>query len=158
MNKISDLFFRTSLQRMFTQSLLIATLASGCSFSSHFGLSSKAYAQTPAVNNAEITSYAQAVLAMEPIRQQAFEEIKQIINGGEVPAIVCNQPDSIDALPGKAKNIARDYCTESEKIVSKSGLPPERFNQITVEIQTNSDLKRQVYNTLLRLQKSPDAP
>lgn len=154
MKKISGLFFRTSLQRMLTQSLLLATLSTGGLFSSHLSLNSKAYAQNPAVNQAEITSYAQIVLAMEPPRQQAFQEIKKIINGGEIPPIVCNKPDSLNSLPVKARDIAVNYCKQYEKIVSDSGLPPERFNQITVEQLTNNNLRSRIYCEFLRLQNT----
>lgn len=157
MKKFFDLFFRTNLRQMLTQSLVLTTIATGSLLSSHLSLNSKAYAQTPAFNDAEITSYAQAVLAMEPLRQKTLEEIKKIINGGEIPTIVCNKPDSMNSLPGKAKDIAVNYCKQYEKIVSESGLPPERFNQITVEHQTNKNLYRRVYNTLLRLQNKPES-
>jgi hypothetical protein len=121
----------------------------------NMGLSSKVYAQTPAVNNKEVTNYAQAVLAMEPARRKAFEEIKQIIGGGEIPKIVCNDAKSMNSLPGKAKDIAVNYCNISQKIVEDNGLSIERFNKITMEQQSNNNLKRQIYNTLLRLQKDP---
>lgn len=140
---------------MLTQSLLLATLSTAGVIFSNVGLSPKAYAQTPAVNNQEVTNYAQAVLAMERPRQQAFDEIKKIIGGGEIPKIVCNDANSMNSLPGKAKDIAVNYCNRSQKIVEDNGLSIDRFNKITIEIQSNNTLKRQIYNTLLRLQKSP---
>jgi hypothetical protein len=123
-------------------------------------LSSKADGQTPApiANNTQINSYAQAVLSMEPARQNAFEEIKKLIGNGEIPKIVCNDSNSINGLPRKAQDIAVNYCTHSQKIVQDNGLSIDQFNKITIELQNNDILKQQVYNTLLRLQKSPDSP
>ncbi|MBD6616745.1 DUF4168 domain-containing protein [Komarekiella sp. 'clone 1'] len=140
-----------------SQSLLLGLITTTSVISSTLSLNSKAYAQT-AVNNTEINSYAQAVLAMEPARQHAFEEIKKLIGGGEIPQIVCNDGNSINGLPRKAQDIAVNYCTRSQKIVEDNGLSIDRFNKITMEAQNNNNLKRQIYNTLLRLQKAPDFP
>lgn len=128
--------------------------------SNAFSLSSKAYGQTPPpiVNNTEIDSYAQAVLAMEPARQNAFEEIKKLIGNGEIPKIICNDSNSINGLPRKAQDIAVSYCNSSQKIVQDNGLSIDQFNKITIELQNNTILKRQVYDTLLRLQKNPETP
>jgi Domain of unknown function (DUF4168) len=159
MKKISDLFSRSSRKRILCQSFFFGAIASASLVSSAFSLSSKAEAQTPApiVDNTQINSYAQAVLAMEPARQNAFEEIKKLIGNGEIPKIVCNDPNSINGLPKKAQDIAVDYCTHAQKIVEDNGLRFDQFNKITIELQNNTILKRQVYNTLLRLQQTPDS-
>lgn len=160
MKKISDLLPRTSRKRILSQSLFFGAIATVSVIYNAFSLSSKAYGQTlpPIVNNTEIDSYAQAVLTMEPARQNAFEEIKKLIGNGEIPKIVCNDSNSINGLPRKAQNIAVDYCSRSQKIVQDNGLSIDQFNKITIELQKNDILKQQVYNTLLRLQKSPDSP
>ncbi|MFW9265550.1 hypothetical protein RRG12_43765, partial [Nostoc sp. CALU 546] len=77
MKKISDLFSRSSRKRILYHSLFFGAIATASVISQAFSPSSKAYGQTPApiVDNTEINSYAQAVLAMEPARQNAFEEI-----------------------------------------------------------------------------------
>jgi Domain of unknown function (DUF4168) len=138
------------------QSLLFGVITTASVISSTLLLNSKAYAQTSPVNNTEINSYAQAVLAMEPARQHAFEEIKKLIGSGEIPKIVCNDGNSINGLPRKAQDIAVNYCTRSQKIVEDNGLSIDRFNKITIEAQNDNNLKRQIYNTLLRLQKTSD--
>ncbi|MBG1241346.1 DUF4168 domain-containing protein [Nostoc sp. NZL] len=160
MKKISDFFSRPSRKRILSQSFFFGAIATAGVISNAFSLSSKAYGQTPApiVNNTEIDSYAQAVLAMEPARQNAFEEIKKLIGNGEIPKIVCNDSNSLNGLPRKAQDIAVNYCTRSQKIVQDNGLSIDQFNKITIELQNNNILKRQVYNTLLRLQKTPDSP
>ncbi|MEH1975425.1 DUF4168 domain-containing protein [Nostoc sp.] len=159
MKKISDLFSRSNRKRILFQSFFFGAIATAGVISNAFSLSSKAYAQTPPpiVNNTEINSYAQAVLAMEPARQNAFEEIKKLIGNGEIPKIVCNDPNSISGLPKKAQDIAVNYCAHAQKIVQDNGLRFDQFNKITIELQNNNMLKRQVYNTLLRLQQTPDS-
>ncbi|MEH2091236.1 DUF4168 domain-containing protein [Nostoc sp.] len=159
MKKISDLFSRTGRKRTLSRSLFFGAIASLSVISNAFSLSSKADAQTPApiVNNTEIDSYAQAVLAMEPARQNAFEEIKKLIGNGEIPQIVCNDSNSINGLPKKAQDIAVNYCNHAQKIVEDNGLKFEQFNKITIELQNNTILKKQVYNTLLRLQQPPES-
>jgi hypothetical protein len=160
MKKISDLFSRSSRKRILYQTFFFGALATASVISQAFSPSSKAYGQTPApiVDNTEINSYAQAVLAMEPARQNAFEEIKKLIGNGEIPKIVCNDSNSINGLPRKAQDIAVNYCTRSQKIVEDNGLSIDQFNKITIELQNNNLLKRQVYNTLLRLQQTPESP
>lgn len=111
--------------------------------------SSAAYAQ--AVSNTEVTNYARAVLAMEPVRQTAFNEIKKIIRG-DIPPIVCHQPRSLNALPGNARKIAVNYCKRSKEIVESNGLRINRFNAITVNLQNDPNLKRRIHNELLRIQ------
>lgn len=157
MKKISDLIFRTRLQTMLSRNLFLGALITASFVTSTLTWHSKAEAQIPPVNSSEITSYAQAVLAMEPLRQQAFEEIKKLIGGGEIPQIACNDPNSMNSLPRQARDIAINYCNRSQKIVEDNGFSISRFNGITVEIQNNNNLKRQVYNTLIRLQKTPDS-
>ncbi|MEH1814284.1 MAG: DUF4168 domain-containing protein [Nostoc sp.] len=159
MKKIFDLFSRTSRKRTLSRSLFFGAIATVSVISNAFSLSSKAEAQTPApiVNNTEINSYAQAVLAMEPARQNAFEEIKKLIGNGEIPQIVCNDSNSINGLPKKAQDIAVNYCNHAQKIVEDNGLKFEQFNKITIELQNNTILKKQVYNTLLRLQQPPES-
>jgi hypothetical protein len=113
----------------------------------------KANAQNLSVNKNEITSYAQALLAMEPARQQAFGEIKRIVGSGNIPKIVCHEPNSMNSLPNRARDIAVNYCKQSQEIVENNGLSIDRFNRITMEIPNNRNLKQQIYETLVQLQK-----
>lgn len=151
MKIIPHTFSQTSMQK-----ILIKTLLFGISISASLLVNTgclKANGQNQSFNSTDITNYAQAVLAMEPARQQAFGEIKKIVGDKDVPQIVCNEPNSINSLPNRARDIAVNYCNHSQKIVSDYGLTIDKFNRMTVEIQNNSNLKQQVYNTLIRLQK-----
>lgn len=150
-------FFRYTIIRMLSQFLFVGVTTT-CLISNGVVLSSKADAQSPPpVNPNELTSYARALLGMEPQRQQAFEEIKKIIGDKEVPKIVCNDTNSLNGLPSKARDIAVNYCKRSQKIVEDNDLTIDRFNKITIDIQNNENLKRQLYNRLLLLQKNPNA-
>jgi hypothetical protein len=152
---MSHTFTQTSMQKILAKTLFFGISTSASLFITTGSL--KANAQNQSFNNTEITSYAQAVLAMEPARQQAFGEIKKIVGGGDVPQIVCSEPNSLNGLPGRARDIAVNYCNHSQKIVNDYGLTPDKFNRITVEIQSNANLKQQVYNTLIRLQKNTNS-
>ncbi|MFH7025955.1 MAG: DUF4168 domain-containing protein [Heteroscytonema crispum UTEX LB 1556] len=141
---------------MLSKSLLLSFIATVGLLSSPLLLSSKANAQTPGINNNEIINYAQAVLGMEPARRQAFDEIKKIVGSREVPKIACSEPNSLNGLPGKARDIAVNYCQHSQQIVEQNGLSIDRFNSITVEVQNNDQLQQRIYRTLIRIQKNPN--
>ncbi|MBD2666107.1 hypothetical protein B6N60_01788 [Richelia sinica FACHB-800] len=155
MKEIYRFYLQIPLAGMLLRSLIVKPLATTGFIIGLVSFSTPTLAQNLKVDSREVTSYAQAVLAMEPARQQAFEEIKKVIGSKEVPKIVCNDPNSINALPSKARNIAVNYCNQSQQIVSSQGLSIDRFNQITIELTNNEALKKQVYNTLLMLQKNP---
>lgn len=145
-----------------TRSLIVGTFATvGLLFglvpdlsgrSNSFVFSSAAYAQN--VSETEVTNYAQAVLSMEPARQTAFNQIKKMIGAADVPSIVCHKPESLNALPSKAQEIAVNYCNQSKDIVESNGLTITRFNTITVNMQNNPNLKTRIHNELLRLQNA----
>lgn len=154
---------RPSFNRIFSQLFVVGTLAAiglvtgltpEYSRESHsLVFSSAAYAQD--VSAEEITRYAQAVLAMEPLRQQAYREIKLIIGSGNVPDIVCGRPASIRALPAGAQTVARNYCNQSSAIVANF-FPREktaRFNEITNLMQRNQGLRTRIQRELVRLQQ-----
>lgn len=152
--KLDHRFLRMSIIRTISQSLLVGLLTTASLISNTLVFSSTADAQSPTVTSNELTSYARALLKMEPQRQLALDEIKKIIGDKDLPKIVCNESSSFSSLPNKAKDIAVNYCQRSLKIVEENGLTFDRFNKITVEVQNNEELKRQIYNRLLDLQKT----
>jgi glutaredoxin len=138
------------------QSLVLSSFTAFCLLGGTVVSGVKANAQNPTVNATELTNYAKIILAMEPARQQAFDEIKKIVGNSEVPKIVCNDSNSFNGLPGKAKDIAVNYCKSSQKIVEDNGLSIERFNKITSEVQGNEGLKKMIFDELMKLQKKPE--
>jgi len=100
----------------------------------------------------QIKRYATAVLLIETQRKQAYQAISQIL-GTIPPAITCNQRESFNNLPTNAQRIAVDYCNNSKKIVQDNGFTAAQFNAITNRISSDDNLRRQVQNEMIRLQR-----
>lgn len=143
---------------MLSQSLVVGAIATvglvagvipDLSARSHSQIfNSAAFAQS----NDEIRNYAKAVLAMEPVRQQAFDEVKRI-TGGNPPAIACNRPESFSQLPGNARAIVANYCRRSKEIVESNGIGINLFNDLTARLQKgDANLKQRISQELMRLQ------
>lgn len=146
-------------KRHCVHSVIVATLASvgilsgivpGLSGNSPQLVSSNsAYAQD--ISKSELTNYAKAVLAIEPLRLSAYDEIKKIV--GSVPSLVCDPKQISRGLPRNAQGIAINYCNQSKKIVESNDLTIARFNNITVQLQSDSNFQKKVQNELIRLQR-----
>ena len=109
-------------------------------------------AWTQEFNDEQITKYARVVLDIETRRQQAYQQIQQII-GQAPPNIVCNQPDTFRTLPRVAQKIAVDYCISSKSLVEKSGLSVSDFNSITMRIRSDTELERRIQNEMIRIRQ-----
>lgn len=148
------------LNRILRQSLLAgvisaAALASGwapgwCTHSSTLVFGAAAQAQE--ISAQEITSYARAVLAIEPKRLGASQEIKGIA-GGSVPRVVCNETSQINRLSGNVRGIVVNYCDQAKKIIESNGLTVAGFNKITLLQQADPAVKARIQAELLRLQQ-----
>ena len=116
-------------------------------------LSSNAYAQT-AVSNEEVTNYSRAVLLIEPARQTALNEVKEMVHSDAFSRVRCDKQETISALPENAQRVVVKYCTTSNSIIKSNGLDSHRFNEITTLYQSQSDpdLNRRIHNELIRLQ------
>lgn len=118
--------------------------------------STVAYAQAIAnISNDEVQSYARSVLAIEPIRQAAYDEIKRILGSGQVPPIACHRPNSLNNLNPNIRQIARNYCNRAIQIVERNNLTINRFNTITVTMQSNPELAPVIQREIMRLQRNP---
>jgi hypothetical protein len=107
-----------------------------------------AYAQS--ISDQEVQSYARSLIQIEPIRQQAYDEIQTI--SGEVPAIRCDRPSSLQSLPSGVQQIAIDYCNQAIPIVENNNLSIERFNQITIELQSDPGLEDRIQKVIQQMQ------
>lgn len=153
---------RIHLNRILSQSLIVGVLSAvGLLSGLAPGLSGRlpvlvtgdsALAQT--ITDAELVNYARAVLAIEPKRQAAYEEIQKKSGSASVPAIVCSDSTSINKLPGNVRNIAVKFCNESKTLVEKNGLNIARFNEITTLQQNDSALQKRIQDELIRQQKN----
>lgn len=112
-------------------------------------INSSAYAQT--ITDEEVANYAKSVLQIEPLRQQLYNQIKQLI--GTPPPISCNDPISSNQLTGLARNIADSYCEQSKIIVEENSLTIRRFNEITQAIENNSAIQMLIVQELIRQQE-----
>lgn len=110
------------------------------------------------VSNLEVLNYANAILDIEPIRQNAYEQIQNQL--GSVPPIDCSQPENLNGLTPQVRQIANNYCTESEVVVENNGLTTERFNEITRLQQNNPSLRDRIRNEIIQVQqeRSQSAP
>ena len=110
-------------------------------------LSSAAYAQS--ISDSDVQSYARSVLAIEPLRQSAYEEIKGI--SGSVPRIECHRPSSLNDLPSNVRQIAVSYCNQAISIVEGNGLTISRFNEIRVAQDADSSLLNRIQQAIVEL-------
>lgn len=114
--------------------------------------SGNAAAQGQNISNEDITNFADAVLQMEPSRQQAYDKIKQII-GTPPPNIPCNDLNSLSNLPEEARTIAEDYCRICKEIVEDSGLTVDGFNAIMSNLEADPNLEKRIQDAMLQLQR-----
>jgi hypothetical protein len=109
--------------------------------------------QSAPLSAAEITNYARSLLAIEPLRQEYYNKIKQGLTGRqEMPQIICSDTDSVNNLPREIRESAIEYCQESIRIVEEKGLTIQRFNQITNLLSEDQRILEQITAELLRLQ------
>lgn len=101
----------------------------------------------------DIKNYARAVLALESRRYEVINEIKKIV--GEVPRIVCDEPSSINALPGNAPRLAVSYCEQAKRVIETKGLTVTRFNDMTRRQQTDPKFRQRIQSEILRLLENP---
>ncbi|MEC4991864.1 MAG: DUF4168 domain-containing protein [Oscillatoria sp. PMC 1068.18] len=157
---LTTLLSRFYLKKKISRPLIVASLATiGILFGvvpsiseQSFSLSfpNSAYAQE--FTDQDILNYARAILDMESLRQQAYNDIKQII-GTQPPTIACNDRQSWRSLPRNAQAIAINYCNGSRSIVQNSGLSISLFNNMTASVQSDSRLKERIQQAMIRLQR-----
>ena len=110
------------------------------------------YAYTEDVNDQQVTNYARALLKIESYRQQAYQNIRQIL-GKTPPEIACHRRETFNNLPTEAQKIAVSYCQNSISIVENSGLSRSQFNDITRRLPSDQSLKERVQNAIIRIQR-----
>jgi hypothetical protein len=108
---------------------------------------SAAYAQS--ISDQEVASYARSVLAIEPLRQAAYDDIKDI--SGSVPRIECHRPSSLNDLPDNVRQIAANYCNQAISIVESNSLTISRFNSIRVAQDGDSSLLNRIQQAIMNL-------
>lgn len=118
-----------------------------------FNSAASAQQSAPSLSAAEITNYARSLLAIEPLRQEYYNQIKQGLTGKQqMPQIICSDPNSVNSLPREIRESAIKYCQDSIGIVETNGLTISRFNEITNLLTENTRILEQITTELLRLQ------
>lgn len=164
--RISEKSLKPSLNRILSQSLIVAALsATGLlagwvpefpGTSPSLAFSGAAYAQEQ-FSGEEISRYARAVLQIEGLRVQSYQEIKQEVqkNNSEaaVPPIVCNETSNINSLDRSIRAIAVNYCSLATKFIEGNNLTVSRFNEITVAQKEDSAFQERIKQELIRIQQ-----
>ncbi len=96
----------------------------------------------------QVTQYAKAVLQIEPVRQEALAEAKQLM-GGNVPSNVCRQ----SSVPNAVDSVCKTFLSRSAEIIKSSGLTIGGFNQMTMRLQKDSGLRDRMRQELIRQQQ-----
>ncbi|MCU0567803.1 MAG: DUF4168 domain-containing protein [Oculatellaceae cyanobacterium Prado106] len=109
--------------------------------------SNAAYAQS--ISDQDVLNYARSVLAIEPLRQAAYDDIKSI--SGSVPRIECHRPSSLNDLPGNIRQIAVNYCNQAIAIVERNDLTITQFNSIRVAQDADSGLLTRIQRAIMQL-------
>lgn len=159
MNTVLRSLSQGSMQRLLLQALIVGLISTVGSVlevnprsESWVSVGRAVYAQD--VSASEVQSYARSVLAIEPIRQAAYNKIKQITGSQDVPVVACHRPSSLSNLPENIRDIAIDYCNQAIAIVEQNDLTITRFNQITVAHQSNQGLSSRIQQAINQIQSN----
>jgi hypothetical protein len=105
------------------------------------------------VTDEVLLRYARSVLVIEPMRQEAYSEIRQIMGNNQVPPIACHRPNSLASLPPNIRQIATEYCNQAIQVVERNDLSITQFNTITTNMQNDPDLADRIRQRLIQLQQ-----
>jgi hypothetical protein len=109
-------------------------------------LNNSAVAQS--VSDEDLKKYAQAAIEIENLRVTTLSNIESIVGKSKPSQLNCYQEGTFNQLPSNARNIAENYCQQSEAIVRKHGLSNTQFNQIHQQVRNNPTLKQKVQSMI----------
>ncbi|WP_310412726.1 DUF4168 domain-containing protein [Chamaesiphon sp. OTE_8_metabat_110] len=98
-------------------------------------------------SDSELRNYAAVLMQIEPARQSALTQVSRA-NGGNLPNLVCNQPNTMESLNSEAKSLFIQYCNQCETIAASRGLSIDKFNQITQAVRSSTQLQNRVRSLL----------
>ncbi|MDJ1173861.1 DUF4168 domain-containing protein [Roseofilum capinflatum] len=137
----------------------IAALAisfSACGSSPQESNSSAAPVDPVTLTPEEVQNYARVILEIEPIRQVALGRAQTLVDSGVAPIIICNDPQSMAGLSSEVIEVVVNFCTEAKAINAQYGFTPTRFNDITRNLATDTQLKAQIDEALLAQVMNPE--
>lgn len=105
-------------------------------------ISNQAVAQN--VSDEDLKKYAQAAIEIESLRKTTLSNIENIVGKAKPNQLNCNQEENFNQLPDNARNMALNYCNQSENIVKKHGLNNTQFNQIHQQVRQNPAIKQKL--------------
>jgi hypothetical protein len=104
------------------------------------------------ISQQEVVNYTNAVYEVEMLRQQVYNQFKEITN--EPPTnIVCNEPETYENKPENVRSIVVKYCDRFTKIPTDHNLSVERYNELKGYYDRQEGFYQQVQNILLERQK-----
>lgn len=110
---------------------------------------------TTSAGTTTVTQYADAILAIEPVRQAAANEMKAVMGDRPLPVVICSQADTVKSLSKEAREIAVSFCNQTKGIIEGTGLSIAQFNQITQSHAIDPALKQRIQEELAKLQQKP---
>ncbi len=124
-------------------------------------LGTAAWARDLNVSPEEIMGYARSVLEMEGPRTEAYNEIREILNGTNYDInsidLTCTATNRLNQLPrnlrGNVRTIIVNYCNQASEIVQANGLRNDRFDAITAAYPEDPALAEQIRTAMVQLQQ-----
>jgi len=104
------------------------------------------------VPQAKLRQYAQTMLEIERLRQQAYQKIEQRLGSDAVPNIACHRSQSLSQLSPQVRKTARSYCQRSRQIVRQRGLTVSEVNRLTRKYQSDPAFKDRVGGMMQQIQ------
>jgi len=108
-----------------------------------FSFASSAFADD--FNEETIEKYARAALELERKRVEFYKKIAQMTDN---PRFACHEPNSLNDLSPQAKDLAEQFCRESQDIVRQNGLNSKIYNEITIRRKKNPNLNRRIQEAI----------
>ncbi len=96
----------------------------------------------------KVREYAGAVLEIEPLRQDSFREVRNIM-GGKVPSDICRQ----SSMPNSVSMICDRFLDRSAAIIQRHNLTVNEFNEMTQRSKSDPQLMKAIQAELIRLQR-----
>ncbi|NJN60223.1 MAG: DUF4168 domain-containing protein [Coleofasciculaceae cyanobacterium RL_1_1] len=109
-------------------------------------------ATTGAPSPEQTIAYARALWEIERERTAAYDALTAEIASDKLPALICDQPKSLQVLRGTARDIAVEFCNTAQSIVERTRLTSEEFNELTRAREADPTLQAAIDTELLRIQ------
>jgi hypothetical protein len=128
----------------------------------HFNPTPAAQAQER-ITDEDVTNYANAVVAIEPLRLAAYESASDILAAAGSEQDILESPMSCLAtqmsdMPDVAKDsqtslreVLVNFCNEASQLAEDNNLTPQRFNAITEDHRANDETLKRIQDAIAEL-------